>query len=180
MDFEQLNQGFLDAFSENDPRLSQEEVQGILQALRRQIESQQKHFVAQVAEQNKQAGEEFLADNKQKEDVVTLNSGLQYKILHAGPGKGVSPTLLDTVTAHDRGSFSNGKTFDSSYERGQPAQFQLNRVIQAWSEVLKLMKVGDKWQIFVPSYLAYGEAGFNNVIGPNTALVFDIELIAIN
>lgn len=116
--------------------------------------------------------------NKDQPGVVTLSSGLQYKVLASGNGK--SPKVFDAVTAHYKGSFIDGRIFDSSYERGQPHQFFVNRVIPGWSEALQLMKEGDKWELFIPSYLAYGEAGFGNHIGPNVSLVFEIELIKVN
>lgn len=178
MDIELLLEGFQDALTESSPKLAQDEVQSIMQALRNQVEQQQKAFYAKVSEQNRKEGETFLTDNKVKEGVIVLNSGLQYKVLSAGTGPKPSPA--DVVSVHYRGSFINGKIFDSSYERGKPHSFPVNRVIPGWSEALQLMRVGDKWQIFVPHYLAYGEAGFGNEIGPNTTLVFEMELLGIN
>lgn len=178
MDFNLLIQGFQDAVSEKQPKLNPDEVRSIMTTLRQQIESQQKQFIAKVAAENKKAGEAFLEENKKKEGVVTLPSGLQYHVLSSGSG--ASPTILDTVSTHYRGSYINGQIFDSSYERGKPAVFPLNRVIPGWAEALQKMKVGDKWKIFVPSYLAYGEMGFGNEIGPNVTLIFEMELLAIN
>lgn len=178
MDFELLEKGFLDALSDANPRLGQEEVQSIMQALRQQIEQQQKQFVAKLSEQNRKLGEEFLEKNKKKEGVVTLTSGLQYKALETGTG--AKPGPLDVVTVHYRGTFIDGRIFDSSYERGKPQTFPVNRVIPGWAEALQLMHVGDKWQICIPHYLAYGEMGFGNEIGPNTTLVFEMELLEIN
>ena len=180
MDSERLTQGFNDALSESNPQLSQEEIHSILIALRKQVETQQREHFSRIAEENKKRSEAFMADNKTKEGVVTLSSGLQYKALASGPGSGDHPTPLDFVKIHYRGSFTDGRVFDSSYQRGQPNVFPLNRVIPGWTEVLQKMKVGDKWQVFIPAYLAYGEMGFGQEIGPNMALVFEIELIAIN
>lgn len=180
MDEERLLEGFQDAMSASDPKLAQEEVQSILLALRNQIEMQQRQNFARVAEENKKRSEAFLAENKEKEGVITLMSGLQYKVLSSGPGPDIHPTPLDVVKIHYRGSFIDGRVFDSSYQRGQPHPFQLNRVIAGWMEILQKMKVGDKWQVFIPSYLAYGEMGFGQEIGPNVALVFEIELLGIN
>ncbi|MBP7074860.1 MAG: FKBP-type peptidyl-prolyl cis-trans isomerase [Rhabdochlamydiaceae bacterium] len=149
-----------------------------MQALRQQVETQQRQFYAKLSEQNRQEGETYLESNKAQEGVVTLKSGLQYKVLAAGTGP--KPTPADVVSVHYRGSFINGTIFDSSYERGKPQVFPLNRVIPGWSEALQHMHVGDKWQIVVPHYLAYGEAGFGNEIGPNTTLVFEMELLGIN
>jgi len=133
---------------------------------------------AKVAgEKNKAGGEAFLAANKGMEGVVTLPSGVQYKILTAGTGK--TPTLADTVVCQYRGTLVDGKEFDSSYKRGQPATFQVNKVIKGWTEVLQLMPVGSKWQVVVPPDLAYGVRGAGADIGPNATLIFEIELVAI-
>ena len=178
MDVELLRKGFEDAIANNNPKLNQDEIQSIMQALRQQVETQQRQFYAKLSEQNREEGENYLENNKATEGVVTLKSGLQYKVLT--PGTGPKPTPADVVSVHYRGSFINGQIFDSSYERGKPQVFPLNRVIPGWSEALQLMHVGDKWQIVVPHYLAYGEAGFGNEIGPNTTLVFEMELLGIN
>lgn len=177
MDLEILLDGFQDALRQASPKLPQDEVQSIMQALKQQVEQQQKAFYAKISEQNRKEGEAFLSENKQKEGIVTLTSGLQYKVLSAGTGPKPSPA--DVVSVHYRGNFINGQIFDSSYERGKPHSFPVNRVIPGWSEVLQLMKVGDKWQIFIPHYLAYGEAGFGNEIGPNITLIFEMELLGI-
>jgi FKBP-type peptidyl-prolyl cis-trans isomerase FklB len=178
MDSGLLEKGFEDGIMENNPKLTQEEIQSIMQALRQQIEQQQRQYFAKVSEQNKTAGEAFLEENKQKEGVEVLKSGLQYKVLQRGNGE--KPTPVDVVSVHYRGSFINGQIFDSSYERGKPQVFPVNRVIPGWSEALQHMQVGDKWQIVVPHYLAYGEAGFGNEIGPCTTLIFEMELLGIN
>lgn len=178
MDLRLVAEGFHDALSSSDPKLPAPEVQNILNSLRQQIEMQRRQYVAQVSEQNKKDGEEFLAENRSKSGVVTIASGLQYKVLSTGNGP--SPTVLDTVTIHYRGSFLDGNIFDDSYRRNQPVALPLNRMIPGWVEALKMMKVGDKWQVFVPSYLAYGENGFPPHIAPNTTLIFEIELLSIN
>ncbi|MBS0604143.1 MAG: FKBP-type peptidyl-prolyl cis-trans isomerase [Verrucomicrobia bacterium] len=180
MDMERLQEGFQDALSETNPKLKQEEIQSILVALKNQIESQQRQHFSRVAEENKKRSEAFLIENKSKEGVKTLTSGLQYKILSSGPASGAHPTPLDFVKIHYRGSFIDGRVFDSSYQRGQPHVFPLNRVIAGWTEILQQMRVGDKWEVFIPPYLAYGEMGFGQEIGPNVALVFEIELLGIN
>ena len=129
-------------------------------------------------EKNKQEGEAFLAENKKKEGVKTLPSGLQYKVITEGTGK--SPKASDTVTVNYRGTLIDGTEFDSSYKRGQAASFQVNGVIKGWTEALQLMKEGAKWQLFVPSNLAYGEKGTGSgPIGPNATLVFEVELISV-
>ena len=132
----------------------------------------------QPADENRQQGEAFLATNAQVEGVVTLPSGLQYKIIREGTGK--QPTASDTVTVHYRGTLIDGAEFDSSYSRGQPATFPVNGVIQGWVEALQLMKEGAKWQLFIPPELAYGERGAGRDIGPNATLIFDVELLTVN
>ncbi len=179
IDHELLKKGFQDAVGDRTPALADLEIKNILQALSQQIQMQQRAFVLQVSEKNRKEGEAFLSDNKQKPGVVALPSGLQYKVLSAGQGTN-SPTLYDTVSIHCRGTFLDGTVFESTYERGEPGKVPLNRVIQGWAEALKMMKVGDKWQLFVPSYLAYGENGFGQHIEPNTTLIFEIELVGIN
>jgi FKBP-type peptidyl-prolyl cis-trans isomerase FkpA len=125
-----------------------------------------------------QKGEDFLKENAKKEGVKTTASGLQYKVLKEGEGK--SPTATDTVTVHYRGTLLDGTEFDSSYKRGEPAEFPLNRVIKGWTEGVQLMKEGSKFQFFIPSGLAYGERGTpGGPIGPNETLVFEIELLKV-
>jgi FKBP-type peptidyl-prolyl cis-trans isomerase FklB len=126
---------------------------------------------------NKDKGQEFLAANKVKPGVVTLPSGLQYKILAAGQGP--KPSLTDTVTVNYAGTLINGTEFDSSYKRGTPASFILTQVIPGWTEALQLMSVGSTWELYIPAYLAYGVNGAAPVIGPNETLIFKVELIAI-
>ena len=131
----------------------------------------------QLAETNKKEGDEFLAANKAKEGVVTLPSGLEYKILQEGTGP--KPTAADTVTVNYRGTLLNGTEFDSSYKRGQPANFPVSQIIKGWTEALELMPVGSKWQLFIPPDLAYGLRGANPTIGPNSTLIFEVELLSI-
>ena len=128
-------------------------------------------------ELNKKAGEEFLNINKGKAGVVTLPSGLQYQVLKQG--EGVKPTASDKVKCHYHGTLINGTVFDSSVERGEPAVFGVSQVIPGWVEALQLMPVGSKWRLFIPSNLAYGEHGAGDAIEPNSALVFDVELLDI-
>jgi len=127
--------------------------------------------------QNKAEGDTFMAANKGKEGVVSLPSGVQYKVLTAGTGQ--KPTLESTVVCHYRGTLLDGKEFDSSYKRGQPASFPVKGVIKGWTEVLQLMPAGSKWQVVIPPDLAYGARGAGADIGPNATLVFEIELLAI-
>lgn len=142
-------------------------------------EVRRKQYQARLlaGEKNKAEGDAFLAANKTQEGVVTLESGLQYKILKAGEGR--KPTAEDTVEVNYRGSFVNGTEFDSSYSRGQPATISLKEAIPAWREALQLMPVGSTWQLFVHPRLAYGERGLGPVIGPNATLIFEVELLGI-
>ena len=130
-----------------------------------------------IAEKNKKEGDAFLEANKKKDGVITLPSGLQYKIIKEGSGP--KPTATQTVKCNYRGTLIDGKEFDSSYKRGEPTEFPVGQVIKGWTEALQLMPVGSKWQLFIPSNLAYGENGGGSMIGPNAALIFDIELISI-
>lgn len=130
-----------------------------------------------IPEKNKTAGETFLAANKNKEGIVTLPDGLQYKIITAG--KGAKPSLKDTVKVHYAGKLIDGKEFDSSYKRGQPASFPVGAVIPGWVEALQLMPVGSIWELYIPSQLAYGTYGAPPLIGPNSVLIFKVELLDI-
>jgi len=130
-----------------------------------------------LAEKNRSEGEAFLAENKTKEGVVTLDSGLQYKVLAAGDG--AKPTVDDKVVCNYRGTSVDGREFESSYKRQKPATFALRKVIQGWREALQLMPVGSKWQLFIPANLAYGARGSRGGIGPNQTLVFEVELLSI-
>jgi FKBP-type peptidyl-prolyl cis-trans isomerase FklB len=129
----------------------------------------------QVGDQNKTEGTKFLEDNKKKDGVKTTASGLQYKVLKEGTG--AQPKKTDTVTVNYRGTLLSGTEFDSSYKRGQPASFPVNGVIPGWTEALQLMKVGSKYQLFVPSSLAYGERAVGPDIGANSTLIFEVELL---
>jgi FKBP-type peptidyl-prolyl cis-trans isomerase FklB len=132
---------------------------------------------SEESDANKKTGEEFLAANKSKDGVVALPSGLQYKILTAGTG--AKPTASDSVECNYRGTLINGTEFDSSSKHGGPATFPVSGVIKGWTEALQLMPVGSKWQLFVPSDLAYGERGAGGDIGPNETLIFEVELLSI-
>ncbi|HSX04044.1 MAG TPA: FKBP-type peptidyl-prolyl cis-trans isomerase [Rhabdochlamydiaceae bacterium] len=173
-----LLEGFQDALQDRTPPLEREEIKNIMTALQQQVQKQQREFVMQVAQVNMKESETFLEENKKKEGVTTTLSGLQYKVISSGEGP--TPTMMDEVTCHYRGSFINGTVFDSTYEHGKPQTFPLGRVIPGWSEALKMMKVGDKWQLFIPPYLAYGETGYGPQIQPNMTLIFEMELLGIN
>lgn len=132
---------------------------------------------ATTPEEHKAQGEAFLAANAKKDKIITTDTGLQYQILTEGTGD--SPTAEDNVTVHYKGTTIDGKEFDSSYKRGQPATFPLNRVIPGWTEGLQLMKEGAKYRFFIPAYLGYGKRGAGSDIPPNAALIFDVELIKV-
>jgi FKBP-type peptidyl-prolyl cis-trans isomerase FklB len=172
-----LARGVADALAGGKTMLSDKEIHETMVELQKLVAEQQKGLHAKLAEKNKKEGEAFLAENKKKEGVKTLPSGLQYKVLREG--KGATPKATDVVTTHYKGTLLNGETFDSSYARGQPATFPVNGVIKGWTEALQLMKVGDKWQLFIPAELAYGERGAGEDIPPNATLVFDIELLGV-
>jgi FKBP-type peptidyl-prolyl cis-trans isomerase FklB len=163
-----LIQGFRDAYAGKELPMTDAEIRSTLQAY-------WKDTRAKLGEQNLAAGNTFLAENKDKPGVITLPSGLQYKVLEGG--KGNSPAATDVATVHYRGTLIDGTEFDSSYGRGKPSEFRVNQVIRGWSEALQLMKPGAKWQLFIPSDLAYGANGQRN-IGPNSTLLFDVELIS--
>jgi FKBP-type peptidyl-prolyl cis-trans isomerase len=172
-----LMRGVKDGLGNGKPALSDSDMQQTMAAWQREMMAKMNEVQKKVGEKNKKEGEAFLAENKKKAGVMTLPSGLQYKILKDGTGK--SPKATDTVVAHYRGTLINGKEFDSSYKRGQPLTFPVNKMIAAWGEALQKMKVGSKWQLFVPSNLGYGEIGSGQDIGPNAALIFEVELLAI-
>ena len=171
-------QGFKEALSGAESQLKPEEVQAAMMALQQEMQARQSASQGQAAESNKKEGEAFLAQNKTKEGVVTLPSGLQYQVLQEGSGASPGPT--DKVTTHYHGTLIDGTVFDSSYERGQPATFPVNGVISGWTEALQQMKEGAKWRLFLPSNLAYGAQGAGEDIGPHATLIFDVELISVN
>ena len=177
VDWNLIAQGMKDAAAGSKTRLTQDEAKAVLNEVQTEIQKQQQEKTQQAAAANKTEGEAFLAANKSKDGVVTLHSGLQYKILTAGAGP--KPTASDSVKCNYRGTLIDGKEFDSSYKRGQPATFEVGQVIKGWTEALQLMPVGSKWQIFVPSSLGYGERGAGAEIGPNATLIFEVELLSI-
>jgi FKBP-type peptidyl-prolyl cis-trans isomerase FklB len=168
-----LAKGVKDALTGGKPLLSEQEIRETMTAFQNEMKIKQEI----VGKKNKEQGDAFLAENKKKEGVKTLQSGLQYKVIKAGIGK--KPKLNDYVTTHYRGTLIDGTEFDSSYKRRQSATFQVSGVIPGWTEALQLMEEGAKWQLFIPPNLAYGERGAGSVIGPNATLIFEIELISI-
>ncbi|MBI5383959.1 MAG: FKBP-type peptidyl-prolyl cis-trans isomerase [Verrucomicrobia bacterium] len=175
------NQGLRDALSGSNLLLTAVEASAVVGQKQRELASQQQtekiRTTKERSEKNQKEGEAFLKENKTKEGVVTLASGVQYKVLKAGTGQ--KPTLDDTVVCHYRGTLIDGTEFDSTAKRGRPATLPLGKVMKGWREALPLMPVGSKWQVVVPPNLAYGARGTGRVIGPNATLVFELELLDI-
>jgi FKBP-type peptidyl-prolyl cis-trans isomerase FklB len=162
-----------DALAGSEPRISIEELRAVM------AKEEQKMTTAKdvTAKKNLEVGKAFLAENAKLDGVKTTDSGLQYRVIKAGTGP--SPKLTDTVTVHYKGTLIDGTEFDSSYSRNQPATFPLKGVVKGWQEALPMMKEGGKWEIFVPSTIAYGDKGAGGAIGPNETLIFEIELLNI-
>ena len=178
LDPDLLVKGMQDAMSGGKPLMTQEEMNKTLVDLKRKVVTAQREEQKKAAEKNLAEGKKFLEGNARKEGVTTLPSGLQYKV--TAKGTGASPKKTDSVTVHYKGTLIDGTEFDSSYKRGQPATFRVDSVIAGWTEALQLMKPGAKWQLFIPPNLAYGERGAGSRIGPNSTLVFEVELIKVN
>jgi len=172
-----LEQGLRDALSGGKTLMTDEDARTAIVAIQTELRKKQEETMKQAGEVNKKQGDAFLAANKTKEGVVTLPSGLQYKILKEGSGP--KPTASDSVVCNYRGTLIDGTEFDSSYKRGQPATFPVDKVIQGWTEALQLMPVGSKWQLFIPPDMAYGARGPSPTIGVNSTLIFEIELLSI-
>lgn len=170
LNFEAFNKGLRAVIENKTPELKLEEANSILQQFFSELEA--KKFQANIEE-----GKTFLAENSKRNEITTLASGLQYEIIQKGEGS--TPTSADKVKCHYHGTLVDGTVFDSSVERGEPAEFPVNGVIQGWVEALQLMPVGSKWRLYVPSNLAYGENGAGGVIGPHATLIFEVELLAI-
>lgn len=173
INLDMLKRGFIDGLAENS-QLSQEELTTLIRNADQEIRARQEALANQSAEDNIAAGKAFLAENANKEGVVVTESGLQYEVLVEGTG--TSPSATDTVRVHYRGTLLDGTEFDSSYKRGEPAEFPLNRVIPGWTEGVQLMKEGAKFKFYIPSELAYGTRS-TGAITPNSTLVFEVELL---
>ena len=158
-----------------DSLMSEEEIINAIQ----QKQQEQLAEATALAEQKVAAGEAYMQENGTRDGVIQLASGIQYEIITEGDTAGVSPVATDTVLVHYQGTLIDGTVFDSSYSRGEPAQFSLGSIIKGWGEVLQLMKPGDKWSVVIPPELAYGERGAGQTIGPNETLLFDIELLEV-
>jgi FKBP-type peptidyl-prolyl cis-trans isomerase FklB len=172
-----LARGLRDSLSNGKTLLTEDESRAVLTQLQSEVRKRQQEMAQQLGDANKKQGMAFLEANKTKDGVVTLPSGLQYKVLQEGTGPKPAPT--DTVVCNYRGTLLDSTEFDSSYKRGQPATFPVTGVIKGWTEALQLMPVGSKWQLFIPSELAYGERGFGGQIGPNATLIFEVEVLSI-
>jgi len=169
--------GIKDGVSGGKLLMSDQEIKETMTAFQKEMRAKQEMALKQAGEKNKREGEAFLAENKIKEGVKTLPSGLQYKVIKAGSGK--KPKATDTVVTHYKGTLLDGTEFDSSYKRNQPATFKVNGVIRGWTEALQLMEEGAQWVLYVPAALAYGERGAGPQIGPNATLIFEVELISV-
>lgn len=176
IDLDTLVKGIKDAHSGAKLLMTDEEIHRAMASFQKEQRLKQRQGKLLAAADNKKEGDAFLSENKLKEGIMTLPSGLQYKILKAGDGK--RPTDADMVECNYRGTFINGTEFDSSYHTQKPATFKVTGVIPGWREALKLMPVGSKWQLFIPPQLAYGDRGSGS-IGPNATLLFELELLAI-
>ena len=173
-----LLRGLKDGLAGSKPLLTDDEARAVMVALQSEMRKKQEEKMLVQGEANKKEGEAFLADNKTKDGVITLPSGLQYRILKEGTGP--KPVATDTVVCNYKGALLDNTEFDSSYKRGQPATFPVSGVIKGWTEALQLMPVGSKWQLFIPSELAYGaRGGPGGGIGPNATLIFEVELMSV-
>lgn len=174
---EMVAKGLKEGMSDAKPSLTEDEVRQTLMEFQKEMMGKQQEKAKVQGEKNKKDGEAFLAENKKKDGVKVTASGLQYTI--EKEGNGAKPTATNTVVANYRGTLLDGTEFDSSYKRGEPAEFPVDGLIKGWTEALQLMKVGAKYKLFIPSELAYGEQGAGEKIGPNATLIFELELLEI-
>ena len=184
VDMTAFTAGFEDVSNEREPRLSEEVIKQTIEQYEQGLHAKHEAVQAEQAEAqliageaNKKEGDEFLASNSQLENVVTTESGLQYKVLQAATGN--KPSATDRVSVHYKGRLLDGTEFDSSYTHGAPAEFGVNQVIPGWVEALQLMQEGAKWELYIPAELAYGPGGTGGVIGPNATLIFEVELLKV-
>ena len=172
-----MARGLSDAFSDKETALTDEEIQSTLINFRQEFQQKQREIAQRKAQEAAITEESYLAESASKEGVVSLPSGLQYKVIT--PGDGPSPLTTDKVKVHYKGSLADGTIFDSSYDRGQPTSFTVSGVIKGWTEALLLMQVGSKWELTIPSKLGYGARGSGGKIPPNSTLLFEVELLGI-
>lgn len=178
LDIKDFADGVAAVFEGAQPKMSYDEAKAEIKAFFEAMEAEQRAAAAKMGEVNEAAGKKFLEENGKRQEVKTTASGLQYEVINEGTGK--QPVGSDSVTVHYTGKLIDGTVFDSSVERGEPATFGVTQVIPGWVEALQMMKEGAKWRLFIPSNLAYGPNGAGNVIGPNSTLIFDVELIKVN
>lgn len=177
IDFDHLIMGLKSAYEGHESLLSEEETANTMFAFQKLMAEKSPNLDSEASELNKAAGRDHLAKNASRDGVITTASGLQYRIIDSGKGK--TPSATDTVETHYEGKLIDGTVFDSSYNRGEPTSFPVNRVIPGWTEALQLMREGDVWELTVPSELAYGARGAGGQIGPHSVLIFKIELISV-
>ena len=178
VDVNAVIRGMQDGFAKRKPTVPEETMRDVLTRMQSQMYSAAKAEFEKLATENKAKSQKFLAENKGKKGVIALPSGLQYVVIEEGTGA-KHPVPTSDVSVHYRGSLISGLEFDSSFARGQPANFKVNEVIKGWSEILPLMRVGDYWRVYVPADMAYGERGQPPRIGPNEALVFELKLVEV-
>ncbi len=178
LDVDNFTHGIKDVYDGNDIRLSDQQIGDALQQYQQQMMAEQQQQMQKAAEDNAQAGQQFLEENAAKDGVKTTDSGLQYRVMESGDQSGAQPGDEDQVRVNYEGRTIDGEVFDSSYERGEPVTFQVNQVIPGWQEALKMMHPGDQWEIYIPSDLAYGEAG-TGPIAPNQTLIFKVEMLGV-
>ena len=176
LDTDSFISGIQDGLDDNQ-KLSDEDIQAALTALDQALREKYAAEMAQKSTENANKSNQFLQDNKSNPGVITLDSGLQYKVIQDGSGN--TPSSEDTVVVHYKGTLIDGTEFDSSYSRNEPATFQVTQVIAGWTEALQLMQEGSKWELYIPADLAYGNRGAGGLIGPNEALIFEVELLSI-
>ncbi|MDX1693341.1 MAG: FKBP-type peptidyl-prolyl cis-trans isomerase, partial [Ketobacteraceae bacterium] len=177
LDLDLFYKGLVHGFKGEKPLLDPQEVMTTLKALQSRKMQEMQQAQQEVASENKEKSEAFLEENKAREGVKTTESGLQYEVISSGEEGAVSPDANDKVKVHYHGTLVDGTVFDSSVDRGEPIEFAVGGVIKGWTEALQLMKKGDKWKLYIPSDLAYGERGAGPKIGPNSALIFEVELL---
>lgn len=177
MNIKEFAEGVAAVFEGSQPKMSYDEAKNVIREFFTALEEKQNAAAAKMGEVNKAAGEAFLAENAKRPEVKTTKSGLQYEVINEGSGN--KPMASDTVVVHYTGTLIDGTVFDSSVERGTPATFGVTQVIPGWVEALQMMQEGAKWRLYIPSDLAYGPRGAGGAIGPNSTLIFDVELIQI-
>ncbi|MDR5903741.1 MULTISPECIES: FKBP-type peptidyl-prolyl cis-trans isomerase [Halomonadaceae] len=178
LDLDAFTQAIEDVYAGGELAMSEEQMAEALTRFQESAMASREAQASQAAEANREAGEAFLAENAEEEGVEVTDSGLQYQVVESGDGP--SPSASDSVEVHYEGTLIDGTVFDSSYQRGEPVSFRVDQVIEGWQEALQLMSVGDTWMIYLPSELAYGEAGTGGPIGPNETLIFKVELLGID